>query len=100
MRSPNRFNEMAAKLKTTFDDLVGEVQTRQTRERELQESESRFRTSEERLQLAVNAAGLGTWDWDVSQDRLVWGRLDVPDLRRAEGRIRRRPGGMDPVHRA
>ena len=66
------FNEMAAKLKTTFDDLAGEVQTRLMRERELQESEARVRASEERLQLAVNAAGLGTWDWDVSQDRLVW----------------------------
>ena len=38
------FNDMSARLKTSFD----------------------------RLQLAIDAAGLGIWDWDVEQDRLVW----------------------------
>ncbi len=38
------FNEMAGRLKASFD----------------------------RLQLAVDAAGLGIWDWDVEQDLLVW----------------------------
>ena len=63
---------MAAKLKTSFDDLVGEVEMRKRRERELEESEARLRVSEGRLQLAIEAAGLGIWDWDVEQDRLVW----------------------------
>ncbi len=63
---------MAARLKKSFDDLVGEVETRKSRERELKESEARLRVSEERLQLAIDAAGLGIWDWDVEQDRLVW----------------------------
>ena len=66
------FNAMAAKLKTSFDDLVGEVATRKSRERELKESEARLRLSEERLKLAIDAASLGIWDWDVEQDRLVW----------------------------
>ena len=66
------FNDMAARLKTSFDDLVGEVETRKSRERELEESEARLRVSEDRLQLAIDAAGLGIWDWDVEQDRLVW----------------------------
>ena len=66
------FNAMAAKLKTSFDDLVGEVETRKSRERELKESEARLRLSEERLKLAIDAASLGIWDWDVEQDRLVW----------------------------
>jgi PAS domain S-box-containing protein len=66
------FNEMAARLKTSFDELVGEVEMRKRRERELRESEARLRTSEERLKLAIDAAGLGIWDWDVEQDRLVW----------------------------
>ena len=60
------------RLKTSFDDLVGEVETRKSRERELEESEARLRASEDRLQLAIDAAGLGIWDWDVEQDRLVW----------------------------
>ena len=66
------FNDMADRLKTSFDDLVGEVEVRKRRERELGESETRLRVSEERLQLALDAARLGIWDWDVTQDRLVW----------------------------
>ena len=66
------FNDMAGKLKSSFDDLVAEVETRKRRERELEESEARLRASEDRLQLAIEAAGLGIWDWDVEQDRLVW----------------------------
>ena len=66
------FNAMAARLKTSFDDLVGEVETRKSRERALKESESRLRVSEERLQLAIDAAGLGIWDWNVEQDQLIW----------------------------
>ena len=66
------FNAMAARLKTSFDDLVGEVATRKSREHELKESEARLRLSEERLKLAIDAASLGIWDWDVEQDRLVW----------------------------
>jgi PAS domain S-box-containing protein len=66
------FNEMAARLKTSFDELVGEVEMRKRRERELEESEARLRVSEDRLQLAIDSAELGIWDWDVEQDRLVW----------------------------
>ena len=63
---------MATRLKTSFDDLVGEVETRKHRERDLEASEGRLRESEDRLQLAIDAAGLGIWDWDVQRDRLVW----------------------------
>jgi PAS domain S-box-containing protein len=66
------FNAMAVKLKKSFDDLVGEVAARESRERELRESETRLRLSEERLKLAIDAASLGIWDWEVERDRLVW----------------------------
>ncbi|MFO1108054.1 MAG: PAS domain-containing protein [Bradyrhizobium sp.] len=66
------FNAMAARLKASFDDLVGEVAARKSREHELKESETRLRLSEERLQLAVDAASLGIWDWEIEPDRLVW----------------------------
>ena len=79
------FNDMAGRLKTSFDDLVGEVETRKSRERELEESESRLRVSDNRLQLAIDGAGLGIWDWDVEQDRLVWDDSNVPALRRQQG---------------
>jgi PAS domain S-box-containing protein len=66
------FNDMAGRLNTSFAALIGEVETRTRRERELEASEARLRGSEDRLQLAIDAAGLGIWDWDVVQDRLVW----------------------------
>jgi PAS domain S-box-containing protein len=66
------FNAMAAKLKKSFDDLIGENSTRKSREQELKQSETRLRLSEERLKLAIDAASLGIWDWDVEQDRLIW----------------------------
>ena len=52
------FNDMAAKLERSFEELSA--------------SESRARESEGRLQLALDSAGLGIWDWHVEQDRLVW----------------------------
>src|SRR5499426_53557 len=53
------FNDMAAKLKKSFDDLVGEVETRKSRERELQESEARLRASEERWRSLFETSTLG-----------------------------------------
>ena len=35
-------------------------------------TEARLRQSEERLRLAVQATGLGTWDWDVSSGTILW----------------------------
>ena len=52
------FNDMAAKLKMLFDDLVGEVETRKSRERELQESEAR--PPRERRALAFGVRDLDT----------------------------------------
>jgi PAS domain S-box-containing protein len=53
------FDDMAAKLKMSFDDLVGEVETRKSRERELQESEARLRVSEERWRSVFETSTLG-----------------------------------------
>src|SRR5262245_52626281 len=53
------FNDMAAKLQKSFDDLVGEVETRKRRERELQESEARLRASEERWRSVFETSTLG-----------------------------------------
>ncbi len=53
------FNDMAAKLKMSFDDLVGEVEARKSRERELQESEARLRVSEERWRSVFETSTLG-----------------------------------------
>src|SRR5215468_4775492 len=53
------FNDMAAKLKKSFDDLIGEVETRKRREHELQESEARLRASEERWRSLFETSTLG-----------------------------------------
>ncbi len=37
-----------------------------------EESERSLRESEDRLNLALNVAGMGTWDWDVSTGRTIW----------------------------
>src|SRR5262249_11489802 len=53
------FNDMAAKLKKSFDDLVGEVEMRKSRERDLRKSEPRLRASEERWRLVFENSTLG-----------------------------------------
>jgi PAS domain S-box-containing protein len=53
------FNDMAAKLKKSFDDLVGEVETRKSRESELQESQARLRASEARWRSVFETSTLG-----------------------------------------
>jgi PAS domain S-box-containing protein len=35
-------------------------------------TEQRLRRSEDRLQMALHAAQLGTWDWKIQADQLVW----------------------------
>ena len=35
-------------------------------------TEETARRSEERLRFALDAAAMGTWDWDLSADRVVW----------------------------
>jgi PAS domain S-box-containing protein len=68
------FNDMAAKLKKSFDDLVGEVETRKSRERELQDSEARLRASEERWRSVFETSTLGIVLIDQEQRFLATNR--------------------------
>ena len=65
------FNDMAGRLKTSFDDLVGKSRRESVVSANWRKRGPSAR-ERNRLQLAVDAAGLGIWDWDVEQDRLVW----------------------------
>jgi PAS domain S-box-containing protein len=65
----NRFRHERAEAEQALQD---DIAMRRTVEAALQDSEARLRSSEERLKLAIDAAGLGIWDWDVEGDRLVW----------------------------
>lgn len=40
---------------------------------EYKHADDALRAGEERLRLTIDAAHLGTWDWDISQDRSTWG---------------------------
>lgn len=66
------FNEMARQLKSSFDELLVEVERRNVSQRATAEGAARLRASENRLQLAVQAGNLGIWDWDIEQDALLW----------------------------
>ena len=48
-----------------FDCVLQDITARKRTEEEL-------RVSEERMRLAVQATGVGTWDWDIETDRMVW----------------------------
>lgn len=37
-------------------------------------AEEKLRESEERLLLATNAANLGIWDWNITNNTLIWGK--------------------------
>jgi len=52
--------------------LIGEVAERTWAALERARSEQALRHSEHRLRLAVEAAELGTWEWDVAADDVRW----------------------------
>ncbi|MGG6296308.1 PAS domain S-box protein [Leptolyngbya sp. AN02str] len=52
--------------------LQQELGERQRIERELRDSEASIRHLSARLELAVQAAGIGIWDLDTVSDRLIW----------------------------
>lgn len=55
----------------TFNEVVyGVVVARDISERKRAEEE--LRQSEERLRFASSAAAVGTWNWDLKKDTLVW----------------------------
>ncbi|XDD51352.1 PAS domain S-box protein [Leptospira sp. WS92.C1] len=39
---------------------------------EKKKAEEKLKESEERLRLALNAANMGTWSWDIDEDRVTW----------------------------
>lgn len=61
--------------------IIADVSVQKQAERVLREAQRRLgefeskeelRTSQERLSIAVEAAGFGTWDWDLKTDRVYW----------------------------
>lgn len=98
------FNEMAERLAGSIADLRAEVEVRKGRERELEVSEARSRSSEHRLQLATRGAKLSIWDWDIETDRLTWddSMFELYGVRREEfdGTFEAWAARVDPEDRA
>lgn len=59
------FNRMAGQLQQTVAKLTAEIAERKRAEESLRESE-------ERLQLALKGADLGTWDWNITTGDVVF----------------------------
>ena len=55
----------------------------------LKEAEKALNETEARLQLAYGAAGMGTWDWDVTSGNLYWNdrQFELFDLPKSPGPI-------------
>jgi PAS domain S-box-containing protein len=48
------------------------IQAQQREAIERQRAEDALRTSEQRLRIALEAARMGTWEWDMQTNRVVW----------------------------
>ncbi len=69
----NSFVSLNSMFATTREGL-SVVRTILTDITDHKEAEEKLRESEERLRLAVEGAGLGTWDRDLLTDKIVWNR--------------------------
>jgi len=67
LRGQGRLELDAAQRPLRMFGTVQDVTERRRAERALRESEARLR-------LALEAAGMGTYDWDIPGERLVWSR--------------------------
>jgi PAS domain S-box-containing protein len=63
---------VAASLSAAGIENVRLLQVERSSRREAEASEARYRLSEERLRLALDAAGLGTWQYDFHSHFLGW----------------------------
>lgn len=63
-------NEVAMLTELARDLAYGIRMLRTQRDR--QQAATALRESEERLRLALSATQMGTWDWDLSTNRIIW----------------------------
>jgi len=64
--------QIAANLAAAAIENLRLIQNERELRRAAEASEERYRSSEEQLRLALEAAGLGTWRYDVGSGALVW----------------------------
>ena len=59
--TPEFFEGKCVKFIGSFQDITKQKNT-----------EEKIKLISERLQVATQAAGVGIWDWDISQNKLIW----------------------------
>jgi PAS domain S-box-containing protein len=64
--------QVAANLAAAATENVRLLEQERELRRSAEASELRYRSSEQRLRLALDAAGLGTWEHDLSTGRFSW----------------------------
>jgi len=67
--------KLSSESDAALAERVRERRTRLAAEEEFiarKRAEDALRESEERLRLAVEAAGMATWDWDLAKDTITW----------------------------
>jgi signal transduction histidine kinase/ActR/RegA family two-component response regulator len=64
--------QVAANLAAAAIENLRLIETERELRRTAEASEQRYRGGEQRLRLALEAAGLGTWEYEVSSGALVW----------------------------
>src|SRR6476646_5942225 len=67
-----RSEQYARQTRTINQKLQQEIVEPQQAEFELRRSEVSIRNLSTRLELAVESAQIGIWDWDIIDDRLIW----------------------------
>jgi signal transduction histidine kinase/CheY-like chemotaxis protein len=75
--------QVAANLAAAAIENVRLIENERELRRAAESSEQRYRNGEQRLRLALEAAGLGTWEWAVGACELTWSsgaRALVADL--------------------
>ena len=59
-------------LQATTEELEEQTAIAENARSEASSSNARLRESEAKLVLSMEAGGLGSWEWDVAADRVVW----------------------------
>ena len=66
-----RVQELARRMALALENARLFNETAAARDAEAQ-SHARLRASEAKLVLSMEAGGLGSWEWDIANDRVVW----------------------------